>query len=76
MSELLDSHELSMNIGSDENASFHNHDMEEEFDSSTKVKEKSSQNRGGAKENPAKALNQRTGYQSSQNRYQKVHHIS
>jgi len=63
MSELLDSHELSLNIGSDENASFHNpQDLEEEFGSSTKGKDKGIQNRN--KENQSKSMAQRNGYPS------------
>ncbi len=75
MSDLLDSHELSINIGSDENASFHNQEMEEDFDSSAKVKEKAAHNAIRSKENQPKALPQRGAYQSSQNRYPKVQHI-
>jgi len=74
MSELLDSHELSINIGSDENASFNNPEIEEDFDSSAKIKDKGAQNPNRAKENQ-KVLPQRVAYQSSQNRYPKIQHI-
>lgn len=74
MSELLDSHELSMNIGSDDNASFHNPEIEEEFDSSTKVKDKGAQQTRG--KDQAKVLPQRIAYQATQNRYPKTQHIN
>ena len=75
MSELLDSHELSINIGSDENASFNNPEIEEDFDSSAKIKDRGAQNPNRTKENQTKVLPQRAAYQSSQNRYPKIQHI-
>ena len=72
MSELLDSHELSINIGSDENASFHNNGADEEYDSSHKSKDKTSQNQNGTKGAQGKGLAQRIAYQASQNRYPKA----
>lgn len=77
MSELLDTHELSMNIGSDDNASFHNAEIEEDFDMSTKIKDKAigNQNRIKDNNNQNKQFVQRAGYQSTQNKYQKLQHI-
>ena len=75
MSELLDTHELSMNIGSDDNASFHNAEIEEEFDMSTKLKEKGIANQNRTKENQNKQFAQRGGYQPANNKYQKLQHI-
>lgn len=74
MSELLDSHELSINIGSDDNGSFQNPEVEEDMDSSSKLKEKG-QNHSRAKENQGKTLPQRAAYQGQQNRYPKLQHI-
>lgn len=75
MSELLDTHELSMNIGSDDNASFHNAEIEEDFDMPTKLKDKAIGNQNRIKDNQTKQFAQRAGYQSTQNKYQKLQHI-
>jgi len=77
MSELLDTHELSMNIGSDDNASFHNAEIEEEFDVATKIKDKGIGNQNRTKENQNKPYTaQRSGgYQPANNKYQKLQHI-
>ena len=72
MSELLDYHELSTNIGSDDNMSFHNQEVDDEFGSSNKLEDKIIQNLNRGKENNTKTNAQRMGYQPTQTRHNKV----